>query len=512
MSKVLAIDAEEAILPVIRALLERRLFDCAVMTARSAADGINLAETELPDVVLLDVMPSAMDGCDVCRKLKGQDATCRIPIVVLADVAADSRGLVDFFEAGADACVTKPINEFALAAQIKTMLRLKKAEDILCRQRDPLRCKLCGSSAEPDEISVRLQNELKYRAMVEDQADLVVRFLPDGTLTFVNRAYGTCHGKRPEDLIGQKFWSRVPAGERAKLKAYLACFSVASPVGMIELPIVDGTGEIRWQQWSNRAVFSECGEILEFQSVGRDISELEKVQKALADSERRYRILFNSVRDSLFIHEGPTRGGMPGRFIEVNDSACERLGYTREELLRMTPLDIDAPETIERIPLIMEKLMEKRQFHWEGVHLSKTGERIEVEISAHIFELDGKLVIFSHIRDISERKKTEKEKEELEAQLRRAQKLEAIGTLAGGIAHDFNNILAPIIGYAEMAIEDVSDQGSVRRDVEQILKAAHRAGDLVKQILAFSRPGEQQHRVPLDVSVIVREALKLLRA
>jgi len=116
------------------------------------------------------------------------------------------------------------------------------------------------------------------------------------------------------------------------------------------------------------------------------------------------------------------------------------------------------------------------------------------------------------IWDITERKRAQEEREKLEAQLRQAQKLEAIGTLAGGIAHDFNNILAAIMGYTEMVLYDIPENAASHHDLEQVLRATHRAKDLVQQILAFSRQGEIQARQPIAVDRIIKEALTLLRA
>ena len=115
------------------------------------------------------------------------------------------------------------------------------------------------------------------------------------------------------------------------------------------------------------------------------------------------------------------------------------------------------------------------------------------------------------MRDFSARKQTLEEKERLEVQLQQAQKMEAIGTLAGGIAHDFNNILFPIIGYTEMVMDDVQKNSVARGNLEQVLKAANRATDLVRQILAFSRQSEQELK-PLRIQLLLKEALKPLRA
>jgi signal transduction histidine kinase/ActR/RegA family two-component response regulator len=123
----------------------------------------------------------------------------------------------------------------------------------------------------------------------------------------------------------------------------------------------------------------------------------------------------------------------------------------------------------------------------------------------------GDHVIYTvFVRDISDRKRAAEEREGLEAQLRHAQKMETIGTLAGGIAHDFNNILTPIIGHVELALADTGAAG-VSADLDQVRRAALRAKDLVKQILLFSRRGEKAFS-PVELGPVVKEALKLLRS
>ncbi len=113
--------------------------------------------------------------------------------------------------------------------------------------------------------------------------------------------------------------------------------------------------------------------------------------------------------------------------------------------------------------------------------------------------------------EIEERKEAEEAKAELETQLRQAQRMEAIGTLAGGIAHDFNNILFAILGFTELVRDDMPEDGPARANLEEVVTAVKRAKDLVWQILAFSRQAEQE-RKPLQLHLIVKEALKLLRA
>ena len=99
----------------------------------------------------------------------------------------------------------------------------------------------------------------------------------------------------------------------------------------------------------------------------------------------------------------------------------------------------------------------------------------------------------------------------LEKQLRQAQKMEAIGTLAGGIAHDFNNVLMAVMGYTQLAIDQLPNESSIRTDLKEVITAGERARDLINQILTFSRQVEQEYR-PLDVRIVFKEAVKLLRA
>jgi signal transduction histidine kinase/ActR/RegA family two-component response regulator len=119
--------------------------------------------------------------------------------------------------------------------------------------------------------------------------------------------------------------------------------------------------------------------------------------------------------------------------------------------------------------------------------------------------------VFVSAFDLTERIRAEEEKKKLEKQLRQAQKMEAVGTLAGGIAHDFNNILSAVIGFTEMALEDAAPESFLRRNMEQVLQAGMRAKRLVQQILAFSRQSDQELR-PVQLKKIIVEACELLRA
>ena len=140
--------------------------------------------------------------------------------------------------------------------------------------------------------------------------------------------------------------------------------------------------------------------------IALDITEHKHAENALRKSEERYRLLFASISDVILVHPFH-EDNTPEVFIEVNDVACERLGYTREELLARSTFDIDAPEGLTAVPDAMKRLKAEGHAEWEGMHVTRDGRKIPVGISNRLFEMDGKPMILATIRDISERKNAE---------------------------------------------------------------------------------------------------------
>jgi len=230
---------------------------------------------------------------------------------------------------------------------------------------------------------------------------------------------------------------------------------------------------------------------------------------ALAHQER-FKTFFSSVNDAIFVHPLLDEGFAP--FIEVNDIACKRYGYTREEFLQLTALDItrraDGDEHAKS--KFRKILLQEKHLFLEAIHVKKSGETFPVEINTNIVEQYGKPVILAVVRDISERRNVEKERAQIEARYRQAQKVEAIGRLAGGVAHDLNNILSPIIGFGELIINDIGPEDRNRESVEQIVRAGYRARDLVRQLLAFGRKQTFELQ-PIDLNRTIEQFTSLLR-
>jgi two-component system cell cycle sensor histidine kinase/response regulator CckA len=225
----------------------------------------------------------------------------------------------------------------------------------------------------------------------------------------------------------------------------------------------------------------------------------------LSDSEIRYRILFETMPLPMWVYDSASL-----RFLAVNRAALERYGYSLEEFLGMTVLDIRPEEDRASLLGVVRPRRPDmvRGDLWR--HRTRNGDLLDVEISSDKLlygDVDARLVVAN---DVTARRRTESALLASQEQLRQSQKMEAIGSLAGGIAHDFNNLLTAILGYCDLALEEMEARSTATGDVEEIRRAAQRAAELTHQLLAFSRRQVLKTQVfSLDSAVLPSE--KILR-
>ena len=221
------------------------------------------------------------------------------------------------------------------------------------------------------------------------------------------------------------------------------------------------------------------------------------------ESEQRFEMLFENAVDSIFICD------LEGNFLEVNRMACDRLGHTRRELLRMGYQGLETPEYAAEMAQWLETVLRDGHVVFESAFVCSDGSILPVEVNARTMELSGRQVILSVARDITERKRARQERERLQAQLQQSAKMDAMGQLAGGVAHDFNNLLTAIMGYANLLRLQSEPDTDVYNAATTIEQAADKASDLTKQLLGFARRGKHQ-LVGLYIHEAIQEAVSLL--
>ncbi|WP_292370308.1 PAS domain S-box protein [Methanoregula sp. UBA64] len=363
-----------------------------------------------------------------------------------------------------------------------------------------------------DELS-KSQHDLhesqeRYRNIVEDQTEFICRFSPAGLLTFVNGAYCRYFGLDPAACIGKPHPVKIPAEDQKTMKAHLAEFTPESPVHTIEHRIVMPDGKVRWQRWSDRAVFDKEGRIVEYQSVGRDTTdqhgmieqltrtntelsaayeqlaateeelrqnydELAKSQRDLRESQERYR---NIVEDQT---EFISRFRPDGTHLFVNEAYCRYFGKTREEIVghRFVP-DIPKDDRTLLAAHFAAVTPENPVHTVEHRILMPNGEvRWQQWSDRAIFGPDGKVAEYQSVgRDITDRKCTEQALSEANRKL----------TLLSGITrHDILNQLTALQGYLGLIQTTAADPA-----VKGLAKQALHTGEIIHDQISFTRQYE----------------------
>ncbi|RJQ84129.1 MAG: PAS domain S-box protein [Desulfobacteraceae bacterium] len=354
-------------------------------------------------------------------------------------------------------------------------------------------------------LEKKLKTELDFeRALIESAfnalRDIFFVVDLDGRLLRWNNYLGAISGYTDAELArmhafdfftddGRREVERAIAEVLAKGEAHLEADGLAKDGRIIPFELL---GSIL--NGDQGKPFAICG-------IARDVSDRRKAEEIL----RLTQFAIDHCSDAAYWMEPD------GRIFYVNREACRVLGYTRDELLGKSVYDIDPnfePDTwIDHWRLIKEN----RSLRLESVHRTKAGQNIPVDISANYVRFGDRECNCAFARDLTEKKRAEQKAREYEIRMHMSQRMEALGALAGGIAHDFNNILSSIIGFSELALDNLPPETEVHDNVREILTAGMRARDLVRQILTFSRQVEHE-KLPLQIKIIVKEALKLLRA
>ncbi|MFZ5569741.1 MAG: PAS domain-containing hybrid sensor histidine kinase/response regulator [Thermodesulfobacteriota bacterium] len=339
-----------------------------------------------------------------------------------------------------------------------------------------------------------------FRRRIADIEDGYFEVDPKGNFTYVNDAVTRFFGYNREELLGMNNRQYMDKENAKKvLNRFNSVFATGEAVGEFEFEVITKNGQTRSAEGSVSLMRDAHGNASGFRGIVRDVSKRKMMETALRESEEKYRLVVENATEGIII--------LQDRLIKYANPRIQAiLGY-EAGTFRISPLTRfvhpdDQNNLVETYHQILDGKRSQAPFSFRA--FSKAGEERILQSKSVLINWEKKPAVLVFLRDMTSQSI-------LESKLQHAQKMEAIGTLAGGIAHDFNNILGSIVLNTELALDDVEKGGEAEYSLEQVLNASQRAKDLVEQILTFSRNAEVT-RKPLNIKVIVKETLRMLRA
>lgn len=326
-----------------------------------------------------------------------------------------------------------------------------------------------------------------------------------------NKAFGDFLGYTADELQGKKWHEITPAEDIDAIETLMAPLLTGEKNAVrFEKRYIHKNGNLLWGDASLAIRRNDAGEPLYFVITVVDITDRKRTQDKLRESENRYRLLAENTLDVIWTMT------LDFEFTYVNPAITLLSHHTPEEWIGSRLADHCDKENFAQITQIateeLKKGPESSGVIFEAVMRKKNDTLIPIEIHGRVIYDDNRqpIRLQGTARDISERRRAEEEREELQSQLIHAQKLESVGRLAGGVAHDYNNMLSVIIGYTELAMGKLPPDAAIHEDLKEIMAAARRSADITRKLLAFARKQTIRPKV-LDLNSTVENMLKMLR-
>ncbi len=350
------------------------------------------------------------------------------------------------------------------------------------------------------------ESEARYRAIFETTGTATVIIENDTTISLANKEFENLTGYTREEIEGKMRWIDFVFPEDLEWMRVRHDRRRIDPEGTerrYEFRLVNRAGALRDILLTIDLIPGTRKSVASL----LDITEAKAAQRALVESEEKYRSIFENAVEGIF------RSVPEGRFVSVNPSLARMLGYDSpgEMIARITSIAdqycVRAEDRAEYVRLLETQGVAE---NFESEVFRKDGSTIWVSINARAVKDEAGTIRFYEgtVENITARKEGEKEKAGLEARLRQAQKMEAIGTLAGGIAHDFNNLLMAIQGYAFLTLMDMDPSNPLYERVRGIEEAVKSGAGLTRQLLGFARGGRYEVKTT-DLNSLIEKVAEM---
>lgn len=356
----------------------------SVVTAIDGLDGLTLAQRQRPDLVISDVSMPRMNGLEFCRKLRADSELKTVPILLVSALQKDTESAVAGLRAGADDYLEFPFDSARLVAKVSRLLE-------------------------------RSQLEASYRDLVEQASDMIFTQDLAGKLTSINLAGQKFLGHKEQDVVGASFFSLF--GIIPESNGFAGSLTRPQEAKEFRHQFVahSAAGEDRWLDLIVSPIKDRTDETVGFRGLARDVTERKRFEEALRDSEERYRLLFESTPQPIWVYNEDTLG-----FQAVNEAATRIYGYTRDEFLSMTINDIRPQEDIPTLMIKNATDHEELVISSPWRHQTRDKKTIYVEISSHPVVFDGKNSKLVIVNDVTERKLLDEKQQRLHTSLQQS--------------------------------------------------------------------------------------------
>ena len=358
---------------------------------------------------------------------------------------------------------------------------------------------LAATLAERETVNDAFRNsEERYREVVESQTDLVCRYLPDTTLSFVNEAYCQFFKRRREDLIGRKFLDLLPPKAHETVLLSIASMMVYRRQITTEHEVLLPGGSIGWQQWVDSVIMDTDGNVQEIQGLGRDITARVRVETELRESEQRNRAILNAIPDLIFLLN------KSGVHIDFHARDERLLLVPPRQLLGRTVREVLPATVADDILRCLDSVLRTGEMKLLEYTLSVSGEDRTYEAR---MVWGGNEKVWSLVRDITDQKRAEETRQNLTHALR----LAVVGELTAMIAHEVNQPLNAILNNSEAAEGLLNANelqvGEFRNILADIRNDVLRASEAIRRVRALSKKraiAMQRLQIPELINDVIR--------
>jgi PAS domain S-box-containing protein len=355
-----------------------------VLTADDGVEGLSIARRERPDLVISDVSMPRMGGLEFCREIRADSDLKTVPILLVSALQKDTESVVAGLRAGADDYLEVPFDSARLVAKVSRLLE-------------------------------RSRLEASYRDLVEQASDMIFTQDLAGKMTSINLAGQNFLGRKPEEIVGNSFFAVF--GVIPESNGFGGSLGRPQEAREFRHQFVahSAAGEDRWLDLILSPIKDKLDETVGFRGLARDVTERKRFEEALRDSEERYRLLFESTPQPIWVYNEDTLA-----FVAVNEAATRTYGYSRDEFLSMTIDDVRPREDIPTLLIKNANDPNELVISSPWRHRTNDGKTIYVEMSSHPVVFDGKNSKLVIVNDVTERKLLDEKQQRLHISLQQS--------------------------------------------------------------------------------------------